>query len=143
MEDIIQVQPPESFIATVRSLYKSAETRVMVNGVLSPPFKVSQGVWQGDPMSCLLFDITIEPLANTLRLSSLKGFEIPGVENKLITTLFADDTTVFLSQFDKFTDLESIMDKWCIASGACFNVSKTEIIPIGNHPISQNSRTLH
>ena len=63
---------------------------------------------------------------------SLKGFEIPGVENKLITTLFADDTTVFLSQFDKFTDLESILNKWCIASGARFNVSKTEIIPICN-----------
>jgi len=54
------------------------------------------------------------------------------VENRLITTLFADDTTVFLSEFDKFIDLESILNKWCIASGACFNISKTEIIPIGN-----------
>ena len=102
----------------MKSLYECAETRVMVNGVLSSPFKVSQGVQQGDPMSCLLFDIAIEPLSNMLRLSNLKGFEIPGVENKLITTLFADDTTVFLSQFDKFTDLESILNKWCIASGA-------------------------
>jgi ferredoxin len=50
----------------------------------------------------------------------------------LITTLFADDTTVFLSEFDNFRDLESILDKWCIACGACFNVSKTEIIPIGD-----------
>jgi len=123
---------PNSFIATVRSLYENAETRVMVNGVLSSPFKVSRGVRQGDPMSCLLFDIAIEPLANMLRCSNLKGLVIPGVENKLITTLFADDTTVFLSEFDKFIDLESILDKWCIASGACFNVSKTEIIPIGN-----------
>ena len=88
----------------MKSLYECAETRVMVNGVLSSPFKVSRGVRQGDPMSCLLFDIAIEPLANMLRLSNLKGFEIPGVENKLITTLFADDTTVFLSQFDNFTD---------------------------------------
>jgi Reverse transcriptase (RNA-dependent DNA polymerase) len=31
---------PGSFIATVKSLYENAETRVMVNGVLSPPFKV-------------------------------------------------------------------------------------------------------
>ena len=62
-----------------------------------------------------------------LRLSNLKCFEIPGVRDKLITTLFADDTTVFLSKFDKFTDLKAILNKWCIASGACFNVSKTEI----------------
>jgi hypothetical protein len=79
----------------------------MVNGVLSSPFKVSRGVRQGDPMSCLLFDIAIEPLANMLRHSELQGLKIPGVKDKLITTLFADDTTVFLSEFDKFTDLEA------------------------------------
>ncbi|KIM71720.1 hypothetical protein PILCRDRAFT_36644, partial [Piloderma croceum F 1598] len=66
-----------------------------------------------------------------LRCSGLKGFEIPGVKDRLITTLFADDTTVFLSEFDKFTDLEAILNKWCIASGARFNVGKTEVTPIG------------
>jgi hypothetical protein len=131
-QTLVKYKFPDSFIATVRSLYENAETRVMVNGVLSSPFKVSRGVRQGDPMSCLLFDIAIEPLANMLRQSNLKGFEIPGVEEKLITTLFADDTTVFLSEFDKFVDLKYILDKWCIAAGARFNVSKTEIIPIGN-----------
>ena len=50
---------PANFIATVKSLYENAETKVMINGVLSSPFKVSRGVWQGDPMSCLLFDIVI------------------------------------------------------------------------------------
>jgi hypothetical protein len=134
---------PESFINTVKSLYESAETRVMVNGVLSSPFKVTRGVRQGDPMSCLLFDIAIEPLANMLRLSNLRGFEIPGVEDKLITTLFADDTTVFLSQFDNFTDLEAILHKWCTASGACFNVSKTEIIPIGSPLYHKDVMTTH
>jgi Reverse transcriptase (RNA-dependent DNA polymerase) len=83
-------------------------------------------------MSCLLFDIAIEPLANMLRQSNLKGFEIPGVNDKLITTLFADDTTVFLSEYDKYIDLEAILNKWCIASGARFNVNKTEVIPVGN-----------
>ncbi|KIM91740.1 hypothetical protein PILCRDRAFT_58227 [Piloderma croceum F 1598] len=67
-----------------------------------------------------------------LRHSELQGFKIPKVKDKLITTLFADDTTVFLSEFDKFTDLELILNKWCIASGACFNVNKTEVTPVGN-----------
>jgi exonuclease III len=137
---------PESFISTVRSLYENAETKVMVNGVLSSPFKVSRGVRQGDPMSCLLFDIAIEPLANMLRLSELQGFKIPGVRDKLITTLFADDTTVFLSEFDKFTDLEVILNKWCIASGARFNVNKTEVTPVGNNSYRKDvisSRCIH
>jgi exonuclease III len=123
---------PDVFIQTVRSLYESAETQVMINGVLSPSFKVSRGVRQGDPLSCLLFDIAIEPLANMLRQSNLKGINIPGVREKLITNLFADDTTVFLSEVDKFSDLELILQKWCIASGARFNVNKTEVLPIGS-----------
>jgi hypothetical protein len=62
----------------------------------------------------------------------LEGFNIPGIGEKLITTLFADDTTVFLSEFDKFKDLELILGKWCIASGARFNVDKTEVTPVGS-----------
>ncbi|KAF5341067.1 hypothetical protein D9611_005971 [Ephemerocybe angulata] len=46
--------------------------------------------------------------------------------------MFADDTTVFLSEEDDFHTLQSILERWCLASGAKFNVEKTEIVPIGN-----------
>ena len=123
---------PQNFINTVKSLYESAETVIIINGVKSPPFQVSRGVRQGDPLSCLLFNIAIEPLANMLRQSNLKGFSIPGVKERLITKLFADDTTVYLSEFDSYTDLTGILEHWCVASGARFNVSKTEAIPVGS-----------
>ncbi|KAF8902960.1 hypothetical protein CPB84DRAFT_1775312, partial [Gymnopilus junonius] len=60
-------------------------------------------------MSCLLFDLAIEPLAARLRESELKGYDIPGGREKLIANLFADDTTVFLSEGDKFGDLQEIL----------------------------------
>jgi hypothetical protein len=66
-----------------------------------------------------------------LRRSTLKGFEIPKLRERLITTLFADDTTVYLSKEDSYADLENILAKWCRASSAKFNSGKTEIIPIG------------
>jgi exonuclease III len=124
---------PQRFINMVRSLYESAETVVIVNGAISKPFQVSRGVRQGDPLSCLLFNIAIEPLANLLRKNDqLEGFNIPGIGEKLITNLFADDTTVYLGQNDSFDDLTDTLDLWCKASGAKFNVNKTEIIPIGS-----------
>ncbi|KAF9539430.1 hypothetical protein CPC08DRAFT_617535, partial [Agrocybe pediades] len=61
----------------------------------------------------------------------LKGYRVPSKGDKLIANLFADDTTVFLSCNDKFTDLQEILDSWCTASTAKFNIPKTEIIPIG------------
>ena len=122
---------PESLVNTIKALYQSAETRVMLNGHLSSKFKVIRGVRQGDPMSCLLFDLAIEPLAAMLRQSEIKGYSIPGAKEKLIANLFADDTTTFLSEGDSFNVLQTILQRWCTTSTAKFNTQKTEIIPIG------------
>jgi hypothetical protein len=57
---------------------------------------------------------------------------IPGVAENAVVQLFADDTTVYLSEQDSFEDLKKILDRWCLASGARFNVVKTEVIPFGS-----------
>ena len=122
---------PPSFITTIKSLYESAETLVIINGESSSTFKVTRGVRQGDPLSCLLFDIAIEPLAESIRQSNLEGFKVHNQLERTIVSLFADDTTVYLSEKDNIGDLYAILQKWCIASGAKFNLEKTEVIPIG------------
>ncbi|EJD40926.1 hypothetical protein AURDEDRAFT_35456, partial [Auricularia subglabra TFB-10046 SS5] len=66
-----------------------------------------------------------------LRNSDLKGLDVPGLGEKLIATLYADDTTVYLSESDDFDGLMKILAAWCKASGAKFNTAKTEIIPLG------------
>jgi hypothetical protein len=101
----------------------------MINGFLSETFEVTRGVRQGDPLSCLLFNLAIEPLAIMIRNSQLEGLKIPKLQEKLKALLFADDTTVFLSNTDSLNTLMSILDKWCTATGAKFNKNKTEIIP--------------
>lgn len=123
---------PTTFINTVKSLYKGAKTQIMINGILSSPWNVTRGVRQGDPLSCLLFDLAIEPLAASLCTSTLKGYSIPGHTEKLIANLFADDTTTFLLEDDDLETLNKILNNWCIASKANFNKAKTEIIPIGS-----------
>ena len=123
---------PRTFTDTVRSLYSNAYTMVAINGTFSKPYKVTCGVRQGDPLSCALFDLAIEPLACRLRTDRrLRGYNIPGSEEKLITTLFADDTNLYLSKYDKMDDVQEILKEWCLASGAKFNIEKMEIIPIG------------
>ena len=108
---------------------------MIINGVVSSPFKVTRGVRQGDPLSCLLFNLAIEPLACLLRNSQqLRGYNIPGIEKKIIVSMYADDTTVYLSKTDSYAELMLILTKWCTASGAKFNMEKTEIIPTGTKP---------
>jgi hypothetical protein len=122
---------PENFTNTVKTLYNDAETSVMINGEISTKFSITRGVRQGDPLSCLLFDLAIEPLAEMLRKSNITGFKAKEMAYRIVVTMFADDTTVYLSEKDSFKTLDDILSCWCKASGARFNTSKTEIIPIG------------
>ena len=55
-----------------------------------------------------------------------------GNENKLILTLFADDTNIFLGANDDFDVTEEILGNWCTEAGAKFEIEKTEIIPVGS-----------
>ena len=123
---------PQPFITMVKSLYQHATTRVAINGVLSRPFPVQRGVRQGDPLSCALFDLAIEPLACKIRNDPhISGINIPTAPQNPKIAMFADDTTLFLSETDRLDTVHDILDHWCKASGAKFNIEKTEIIPVG------------
>ena len=121
--------PPE-MINMIKTLYENAPMSIIINGVISNPFLVTRGVRQGDPMSCILFDLSIEPLASNIRSSEIQGIGIPNLEENAIDSLFADDMTVILTKNDSFSELLGILDEWCEVSGAKFNVEKTEVIPI-------------
>ncbi|KAI0685565.1 hypothetical protein C8T65DRAFT_555979, partial [Cerioporus squamosus] len=66
-----------------------------------------------------------------LRAAPLRGFTIPGVRTRILTALFADDTTVYLNAHDSYSTLLIVLNRWCAASRARFNVDKTELLPIG------------
>ncbi|KAL1943280.1 hypothetical protein VTO73DRAFT_4355 [Trametes versicolor] len=66
-----------------------------------------------------------------IRDSPIQGINVPKCATALKATLFADDTTVYLAATDDFRELQNVLDTWCSAAKAKFNISKTEIIPIG------------
>ena len=126
---------PPIFTQTIKALYDHAYTQVAINGILSTPYKVTRGVRQGDPLSCALFDLAIEPLACKLRNDpNIKGINVSGTEEKIITSLFADDMNLYLSKDNHMDTVQEILNNWCQASGAKFNLEKTEIIPFGTEP---------
>ena len=78
-----------------------------------------------------MYSLAIELLAAALRASKkLKGIKVKD-HPKLIAKLFAEDTLVYLGANNKFGDLEDIVNLFCKASTARFNMEKTEVLPIG------------
>jgi len=122
---------PENFINKVKTLYEKANTAVIVNGVIPKGIEIKRGVRQGDPMSCLLYNIAIEPLACTIRASKLKGYKIKYTPIKVLISMFADDTLIYMNANDDYRILEETIETFCTASTAKFNKEKTEYLPIG------------
>ena len=50
-------------------IYAKTESVAALNGRHSAPFRLLQGVTQGDPMSCVLFNVMIDDLIVTLQAS--------------------------------------------------------------------------
>ncbi|KAF8310759.1 hypothetical protein DL93DRAFT_2126415 [Clavulina sp. PMI_390] len=74
-------------------------------------------------------------MSNFIRTSGeIQGIGIrtgPNTTKSALLALFADDATAFLSENDKPSVLLNILDIWCLASGAKFNIQKTVAIPVG------------
>ena len=89
-------------------------------------------------MSCLLYDFAIEALADAVRKSKLKGLQINENVKRLIISLFADNTLIYMAEDDDLEELKKIIMTFCQASTARFNLEKTEYLPVGNKTFRQN-----
>ena len=84
------------FVKWVQLLCSSPKASVKVNGCFSQKFQLGRGCRQGDPLSPLLFALSIEPLPQFIRDSTdISGIEVSGEEHRL--SLYADDVIVYIS----------------------------------------------
>ena len=81
-------------------------------------------------MSYLLYDIAIEPLAESIRKSALKGFKIQGLQDRILVSLFADDTIVYINENNNKKILDQVVKSFCETSIAKFNDEKSEVLPM-------------
>uniref|UniRef100_A0A3Q2ZWL1 Reverse transcriptase domain-containing protein n=1 Tax=Kryptolebias marmoratus TaxID=37003 RepID=A0A3Q2ZWL1_KRYMA len=105
---------------------------VRTNFQTSKPFKLQRGTRQGCPLSPLLFDLAIEPVAIALKTSKeISGIWRNDMEHKV--SHYADDLLLFISKpsislpfaLDIFSQFGQI-------SGYKLNLTKSELFPIGN-----------
>lgn len=59
------------------------------------------------------------------------GFRIDPSKERLIVTLFADDTLLYLNEEDTNETIENILQMLCKATTANFNLEKTTVLPMG------------
>ena len=120
---------PTQFIDLLRDWAGKRRTRVRVNGELSPSYAMSKGVPQGDPLSCLLFNLFFDSLSRFLKSRP----DLPGISafNGGITLqhlLYADDLLGLASSPAELQRVLDYVKEWADAWGMELNtgVGKTE-----------------
>lgn len=84
-------------LSAVLALCSNPSTQVYTSSLLSKPFNITNGTCQGCPFTPLIFNLMIEPLAESIRSHpDIDGFHLAGWAH--IVNLFADDMILMLTR---------------------------------------------
>lgn len=126
----------ESFINTVKLLYKNLKASVIINGFRSACFDLEVGVKQGDALSCALFVLCVDPLIRKIysnpEIEGVKAtslFSHKNIEVKLVA--YADDINPILVNIRSIQLLLATYSEFSSMSGIFLNTDKTEILALG------------
>ena len=127
---VLQLQGiPSQLIDLLRDWSGKRRTRVRVNGELSEPYPISKGVPQGDPLSCLLFNLYIDSLSRFLKSRpDLQGVTAFAGGITVQHLLYADDLVDLAASRAELQRLLTYVKQWADAWGMTLNtgVGKTE-----------------
>ena len=113
----------EKFIRTIKVAYTSIQSKITINGLLSDPFTLMQGVRQGCPLSSVLYIKAAEVLANFIDADKrIKGVQIGDHEIKLVN--FADDITIFIGDIICLNRIQVILKLYEKAFSSKINLFK-------------------
>ena len=131
-----QMKIGDGFVTWVQLLLKSSRVSLQLNGWKQPACEPTRGVKQGDPLSPLLFLLSLEPLCNLLRRHSEFGLQISSTPSLTATGVyFADDTTLISGSVDGLTRQLELVQVYCDGSGAKVNQSKCVVLSLDQNGV--------
>ena len=112
----------ERTLSLIKATYDITVAFLDINGFLSHPIKMENGVRQGCPLSALLFNLGIEPL-----LLSISDSEEIQSDSMFKVIAYADDLTCCIKK-ESFDALMTTLNSFSEVTNLTLNNDKTEIL---------------
>ena len=121
---------PVEFSQMVQSLYSGLSASVISHEWSTPLIPILTGVYQGDPLSVVIFNTVINTLIDTLKTKSELGFNLPNSSHKLNLLQFADDSCLIAKDSSACQSLLRVVEKWLLWAGMKAKVPKCHSVAI-------------
>ena len=123
---LIRMEFPNKFVKAFMSLYKNCSSKLIVNGMLSKRIRIKSGLRQGDPISKDVFNISLNPLLETLnKCQRIQKYKT--ISNQSFLTLgFVDDLNLITSWLDSLISALDRIETFRNISGFTINMGKTK-----------------
>ena len=120
----------DEIIDKIKLLYTNIFSTIVNDGYSCGWFRLQRGVRQGCPLSCILFILCVEILAELIRnTAEIKGLKINDKEKKI--SQFADDTSCIIADEPSARKLFEVTEAFSCLSGLKLNKDKCEILWLG------------
>ncbi|KAE8222233.1 hypothetical protein CF326_g8414, partial [Tilletia indica] len=136
---------PLLLLRLLGALYEHASTRFSTAEGVTDLIRFLAGVLQGDPSSCILYNLSLQPFLDLLRAWGV-GILVPGL-GFLTSLAFADDVLIFLSAsslgLQQWRALRAALAIYQRVSNAEVNVGKSSFWLVGTPSPADMPATLH
>ena len=113
------------FLELIRSLYKNTECAIKLNGALTPWFKTTAGVRQGQNDSPTIFSVFLTSLANEIKNKS-QGVRFG--DHNVAILLYADDIAILAETENELQEMLDIVKDWCAKWRMQVSMDKTQVV---------------
>ena len=120
----------QKLINYIRNSYLNTTTEIQCNKKIAGSVKINRGVKQGDPLSPILFNLTIDEL-----ITKLEKFSGVRIGNTYFRSLaYADDLILFAKTPEDANRMLQFCDKFFMERGMSLNISKCRPITMKTVP---------
>jgi hypothetical protein len=123
----------ENFIPIFDLLYKDQKVDIGLNNDVITGYDIKNGVKQGDSLSCILFNLCIDPLIRNIENNThIDRIDTPSFCSPKILA-YADDVTCIMDTKKGVRHIFKEYERLSRASGLILNADKTEILDKHSH----------